>query len=85
MIKKIKDFIHSINYTAWLISIGLVLFIINNKSQPLIEYFFLPQLGIALIIMATIVGINEAIEAKLPITLGSKWIWIPMLVIIASC
>lgn len=85
MIKKIKGFIKSKDYTTWLISIGLVLFVINNKNQPLINYIFLPHLGIALIIVGAFNAITEAIEQKQKITLGSKWIYIPMLIIIVSC
>jgi hypothetical protein len=85
MIQRIKDFLHSPDYTAWLISTGMVLFVIHNRLQPFINYIFLPQVGIALIIFGLIEAWDDAKKLKQKITLGSKWVWIPMLVIVASC
>jgi hypothetical protein len=85
MIQKIKDFVHSPDYTAWLISTGLVLFVIHNRAQPFRNYIFLPQVGLALIVFSLIEAWNDSRKLKQRITLGSKWIWIPMLVIVSMC
>jgi hypothetical protein len=85
MLKKIKLFLQSPDYTAWLISVGMVFFTIHNKAQPLITYMFLPQIGVALICFGLVEAYHDATKAKIPITLGSKWVWIPMLIIIGSC
>ncbi len=85
MIQKIRSFIHSPDYAAWLISVGIVLFIIHNRAQPFINYIFLPQVGLALIMFGLLEAYEDSKKLNQKFTLGSKWIWIPMLVILAAC
>jgi len=71
---------------AYLIGVGLALFPINNLYQPGIERidgqihatFFLPVFGLMLVIVASLQVI------KFPLDMGSKKIYIPLLVIVAS-
>jgi hypothetical protein len=79
MIKKLVKQLTPVN----LIGLGIILFIIHNVNQPFIHYLFLPQLGFGLIL----IGVIQYIMPKnklVQLDLGSKHIWIPMLVIIAS-
>lgn len=71
---------------AYLIGVGLALFPINNLYQPGIERvdgqihasFFLPVFGLMLVIVA----VSQVI--KLPLDMGKKQVYIPLLVIVAS-
>lgn len=66
---------------AWLIGIGLILFIWHNPYQPLLSYAFIPWIG--LLLMVIVIGIIVRDQWK-KLTLGSKWIWIPLAVIAGS-
>jgi hypothetical protein len=70
------------NGLAILLGIGLVLFPIHFKFQPLKEFLFLPALGFMLIalVVATVLARNQ-LSLK---DMGSRWIWIPMMVIVFS-
>jgi hypothetical protein len=64
-----------------IISIGIIAFIIHNPRQPLKEYLFLPTVGLMLILLGvSLVVLRKGFKPEL----GSKWVWIPMLVIIGS-
>ena len=66
---------------AWIIGIGLILFVWHNPYQPFIEYMFLPWIGLLLLIMGELIVI---LNNWRNITLGSKWVWIPLAVIAIS-
>jgi hypothetical protein len=66
---------------AWLIGIGLVLMAVHNVDQPLLKYAFLPVIGMSLIVPAMLLALSEN---RHNITLGSKWVWIPMVIIALS-
>lgn len=59
--------------------IGLALFAVHNIHQPFIEYLFLPNVGLALVTICVFAGLHFY-----GINPGPKWVWIPMLVIVAS-
>jgi hypothetical protein len=64
---------------AWVIGISLIFFAVHNPYQPLIEYVFLPVLGLALsVIVALVVLTNKKVE----VSLGPRWLWIPMAFIV---
>ncbi len=65
----------------YIIGIGLVLIIVYNPNQPLISLLFLPWIGLALLVSAVIsIPFKELKKAGL----GSKWVWIPLLVLCFS-
>jgi len=66
---------------AWLIGAGLVLFAVHSPNQPLKEYIFLPTLGLIISLLAVSMIL---LDNRKNLTLGSRWVYIPMLVIIAS-
>jgi hypothetical protein len=66
---------------AWIIGIGILLFIIHNPDQPLIQYLFLPQVGMIITVMATLYCL---LDNRKSLTLGSKFIWIPLAIISLS-
>ncbi len=66
---------------AYIIGTSLVLFAIHNPLQPLKEYLFLPVIGLAFGLLATIVVLQDNKEK---ITLGHKGIYIPLMIIVAS-
>src|SRR3989304_316469 len=68
-------------HIAGIIGTGLVLIAIHNPYQPLLDYAFLPQVGLMLIIMGCVVIL---VNRYREITLGKKYIWIPLLAIIIS-
>ena len=70
---------HQNKILALIIGFGLALFGLHWQSQPLIEWFFLPPIG--LIISA--IGIYKVLN-KSKIQFGSRLVWIPLLVIIVS-
>jgi hypothetical protein len=65
-----------------LLGVGLVLFALHFKFQPLKEILFIPAVGFMCIalVVATMLA-RGLISWK---NMGSKWVWIPMLVIVAS-
>lgn len=66
---------------AWFIGIGILLFAIHNPNQPLINYIFLPQVGSVMVVLGTIYCLWDN---RKKITLGSKFIWIPLAIISLS-
>lgn len=66
------------NAYAWIIGIGVLLFAIHNPHQPLIQYLFLPQIGMIMVVIGTLYCL---MDNRKQITLGSKFIWIPLLII----
>jgi hypothetical protein len=69
------------NAYAWIIGIGILLFAIHNPYQPLIEYLFLPQVGMIMVVIGTLYCL---MDNRKQITLGSKFIWIPLIIISVS-
>lgn len=66
---------------SWLISLGLIFFAIHNPNQPFLNWVFLPQLGLGLFVIAIFsIPLNKWKE----ISLGSKWVYIPLIVLLAS-
>ncbi len=74
----------SLRRIAYAVGIGLALFPIHWAGQPLLQYVFLPQIGLAFTLAALVMYFSLANQYRHKITLGSKFIWIPMLVIVAS-
>lgn len=66
---------------AWLLGMGFIMFAMHNKSQPLIEYAFVPVVGFAISMLAMLMVIYERNK---DITLGDKRVWIPLLVIVTG-
>lgn len=65
-----------------MIGLGLILFVVHNPYQPLLEYAFLPWIGLLLLIfgsMVIIAGIKDWKEA-----IGEKRYWIPLGIIALS-
>lgn len=65
-------------YVAWAMGVGLALFAVHNANQPLLEYAFLPVVGLAIVVVCVI----TILDKWRPESLGPKWVWIPMLVIV---
>lgn len=70
---------------SWLIGIGLIILVIHQPNQPLVEtrVLFLPILGMVMILFCSI-DYFISLRASGKLDLGSKWIWIPMLIIVSS-
>lgn len=66
---------------AYIIGTGLALFAIHNPLQPAKEYAFLPAVGLVFSLLGTIVVLSDN---RKNVTLGSKWVWIPLAVIALS-
>ncbi len=66
---------------AWVIGSGLILFAVHNPNQPALDWAFLPIVGLAFSLFALLFVL---MDKKAEITLGPRWVWIPLLVIIAS-
>jgi hypothetical protein len=60
---------------SWLIGIGLVLFAIHNPNQPLLEYAFLPVVGLAISLLSAFFVLSDNWRH---LDFGSKWLWIPL-------
>lgn len=78
----VKQFLsNDSNRVALMLVIGFMLIMAHYANQPLIKYIFLPQIGMALL-LATVLMIlyNKRHE----LTLGPKWLWIPLAVISGS-
>lgn len=69
-------------YSSWLIGLGMIFFIWHNLYQPLINYVFIPQLGMMMIIAGIVVTFYKT-EKKF-FELGDKRLWIPLVVIAGS-
>jgi len=73
-------------HAAWIIGTGIVLMAIHNRYLTLtdskgVTWLFLPQIGVMCAMLLTLAYVLMMYKK---ITLGSKFIWIPMLVIVAS-
>lgn len=66
---------------AWLIGTGFMLFAVHNPNQPLLNYAFLPWIGLLISVMGLMFLITEN---RKNLDFGSKKIWIPLVVIVAS-
>lgn len=67
---------------VWALGIGLALYGIHWREQPLLDYgVFLPQIGIVIIVLTLV---DYYLKQKHFPDLGPKIVWIPMLVIVAS-
>jgi hypothetical protein len=66
------------------LGIGLALFPLHWVNQPLIDYIFLPQLGLVFMLGAITAYfmLNKKFDWRT--LLGDKLVWIPMLVIVGS-
>lgn len=60
---------------------GLALYGIHWREQPLLNYFFLPQLGLIIIIACLLLYYTKYSHRP---DFGPKYVWVPMLVIVAS-
>lgn len=67
---------------AWVMGVGLVLFPVHFLYQPAQSVIFLPAIGFMLI--ALVVAVLWARRQFTRDTLGPRWVWIPMLVIVTS-
>lgn len=66
---------------AWIIGFGLVLFAVHNPNQPLLYYAFLPIVGLVFSFIAIIIVLMDNVKN---LDLGSRWLYVPLLVIVAS-
>lgn len=66
---------------AWIIGGGLVLFAFHNPEQPLIQYAFLPVVGLSFSMIAAFVVV---LDNRARLTVGNKIIWIPMVLMLLS-
>lgn len=66
---------------AWLIGVGLILFAIHNPNQPLLEYAFLPVIGLTISLLACLMVITDN---RKNLDFGPKWLWIPLVIIATS-
>jgi len=66
---------------AYIIGFALAIYPINNDHQPLLHYFFLPTVGLGLLAIAVLL---YCIESDWKMSLGPKWVWIPMFIIALS-
>ncbi len=82
---------------AWAIGLGFVLFVIHNPAQPLLEYVFLPVVGLLLSFFGCVMvlmpkwgkrtNLGGGLYWRKPIwefDLGKKWVYIPLLIIVLS-
>lgn len=68
---------------AYLIGIGLILFVVNQPDQPLMNVMLISNLGLLLIYLGIIWSISKIKSVK-ELSLGSRWVYIPLLVIVVS-
>jgi hypothetical protein len=66
---------------AYIIGFALAIYPINNDHQPLLHYFFFPTVGLGLLAIAVLL---YCIESDWKMSLGPKWVWIPMFIIAVS-
>lgn len=69
------------NRWALVLGTGLALYGIHWAEQPFLDYVFLPQIGLIIIVFC--VGFYFMQHPQKP-DLGSKYVWVPMLAIITS-
>lgn len=80
--KQTKKLIFSNRLLAYILGFGLVLYAVHNRLQPGVEQgLFIPHIGIAIIIFCLMLVVTKKHWRP---NLGPKWVWIPMLVIVAS-
>ena len=68
---------------AYLLGIGLVISVIHNPNQIFIDWIFLPIAGNIIIIVVSLEYVLDMIKAK-QLDLGSRWVYIPFFIIMAS-
>lgn len=70
---------------SWLIGFGLIITVIHNPNQPLAHtrFLFLPILGLVIILFCSIDYYLD-LKKREEIDLGSKWLWIPLVIIVFS-
>lgn len=66
---------------SWIIGTGIVLFAIHNPYQPLLEYAFLPQVGMLMMVMGIVL---YTVKNYRSVELGDRRVWIPMVIIAVS-
>jgi len=69
---------------VWVLAIGLVMLVIHNPSQPFLEYIFIPQVGMAMVVGATLFLLFGNWKNLNKESLGPKAIWIPLAIIAGS-
>ena len=72
------------NSVPLLLAVGLLLFIAHYEGQPLLKYVFLPQIGLAMLLVTTLFLIANRWSLIKSVGLGPKYIWIPLAVISGS-
>ena len=72
------------NRVPLLLAAGLLLFIAHYEGQPLLKYVFLPQIGLAMLLITTLFLIANRWSLIKSVGLGPKYIWIPLAVISGS-
>ena len=70
---------------SWLIGFGMIIMVIHNPNQPLAftRILFLPVLGLVIVLFCSFDGVLS-LSKQGKLDLGSKWIWIPLLIIVIS-
>jgi len=67
----------------YLIGTGLILFVVNQPNQPLMNVMLISNLGLLLIYLGIMWSISKIKNIR-ELTLGSRWVYIPLLIIVAS-
>lgn len=70
------------NLPPLLIGIGLILFVVNQPNFTLNQFILISNIGLLLIYMGLIIFCLRVEKEKL--SLGSRWVYIPLLVIVVS-
>lgn len=65
---------------AYMLGVGLILFVVHNPDQPFIDQIALPNIGLLLIFLPLMLALPNVTRADL----GPKAVYIPLLVIVAS-
>lgn len=68
---------------AYIIGTGLVLFVVNQPNFALNKYILISNIGLLLIYIGIMIAIIW-IKSLKELTLGSKWLWIPLSVMTVS-
>lgn len=69
------------NRVAVMMVVGLVLIMAHYADQPFINYVFLPQIGMAILLGTILIALYNKRKS---LTLGPKIIWIPLAIISGS-
>ena len=69
------------NRVALMLAIGLILIVAHYSGQPFLKYFFVPQIGMAILLGVVLTVVASKWKS---LTLGPKTIWIPLAVIAGS-